>query len=196
MDACWKDFHNYWSHGPHPSTHRPTTASSIFVTLATRVCCHRVGIPPCYFNVFVSFFRLPNTLTRPGWVHLQVIANFNKMKKISKDVRAIASALESSEALVLEKKGGKYRVRRKVRKRARSTLRYVSLCLYILFFTVTSLSLFHCFRTWLLIFLAVDAWVDAAITRFLTPCVFKQECLLFRLSRLFLGVAVLSTPPL
>lgn len=50
-----------------------------------------------------------------GWVSLQVIANFNKLKKLSKDVRAIAAALESSEALVVEKKGGKYfRVRRKV----------------------------------------------------------------------------------
>lgn len=50
-----------------------------------------------------------------GWVPLQVIANFNKLKKLAKDVRAIAAALESSEQLVVERKGGKhYRVRRKV----------------------------------------------------------------------------------
>lgn len=46
---------------------------------------------------------------------LQVIAKFNKIKKITEDIRTIAAALESSELLVVERKSGKhYRVRRKV----------------------------------------------------------------------------------
>lgn len=51
----------------------------------------------------------------PGWVPLQVMASFSKLKKLSKDVRAIAAALEGSEELVVEKKSAKqFRVRRKV----------------------------------------------------------------------------------
>lgn len=47
-----------------------------------------------------------------GWVPLKVICNFPKVKKISKDIRAIAAALEGSEVLVVSKAT---RVRRKVR---------------------------------------------------------------------------------
>lgn len=46
-----------------------------------------------------------------GWVPLKIICSFPKMKKLSKDVRAIAAALNESEVLVI--KGT--RLRRKVR---------------------------------------------------------------------------------
>ncbi|CAN0320756.1 unnamed protein product, partial [Laminaria digitata] len=48
--------------------------------------------------------------TRTGWVPLRVICNFHKMKKLSKDLSAVASALKQSEALVVGKAA---RVRRK-----------------------------------------------------------------------------------
>lgn len=47
-----------------------------------------------------------------GWVPLKVICNFPKVKKLSKDIRAIAVALEGSGLLVVSKAT---RVRRKVR---------------------------------------------------------------------------------
>lgn len=47
-----------------------------------------------------------------GWVPLKVICNFPKVKKLSKDIRAIAAALEGSDVLVVSKAT---RVRRKVR---------------------------------------------------------------------------------
>lgn len=46
-----------------------------------------------------------------GWVPLKVICNFPKVKKLSKDIRAIAAALEGSSSLVVSKAT---RVRRKV----------------------------------------------------------------------------------
>lgn len=46
-----------------------------------------------------------------GWVPLKVICNFPKVKKLSKDIRAVALALEGSEVLVVSKAT---RVRRKV----------------------------------------------------------------------------------
>lgn len=46
-----------------------------------------------------------------GWVPLKVICNFPKVKKLSKDIRAVALALEGSELLVVSKAT---RVRRKV----------------------------------------------------------------------------------
>ncbi|CAB1104017.1 unnamed protein product [Ectocarpus sp. CCAP 1310/34] len=46
-----------------------------------------------------------------GWVPLKVICSFPKVKKLSKDIRAIALALEDSQALVVAKAT---RVRRKV----------------------------------------------------------------------------------
>eukprot|EP00752_Nemacystus_decipiens_P003197 g2958.t1 len=45
-----------------------------------------------------------------GWVPLKVICNFPKVKKLSKDIRAIAAALEGSDLLVVSKAT---RVRRK-----------------------------------------------------------------------------------
>lgn len=47
----------------------------------------------------------------PGWVPLKVICNFPKVKKLSKDIRAVALALAGSELLVVTKAT---RVRRKV----------------------------------------------------------------------------------
>ncbi len=51
-------------------------------------------------------------LSIAGWVPLKIICNFPKVKKLSKDIRAIALALERSELLVVAKAT---RVRRKVR---------------------------------------------------------------------------------
>lgn len=50
-------------------------------------------------------------LSIAGWVPLKIISNFPKVKKLSKDIRAIALALEESELLVVAKAT---RVRRKV----------------------------------------------------------------------------------
>lgn len=66
-----------------------------------------------------------------GWVPLKVVCSFPKVKKLSKDARAIAAALEGSAMLVVRPS----RVRRKVRGRLK-VLFYLFFLFVLSFFSL------------------------------------------------------------